>query len=1240
MPVLTISKLNLLRTDGHRAKLYLSVSQPRTLLTAQVSGSYSQGDRAITFNNGQGSGFFDIEENHILKLATSLVTKTVRVRSISGSPAGGTVTVAGNSFPWSDNDNFEILDDFPLKPRPPRFTSSTFYKDWTDTYTDENLKPPPVCIAGPHRAKFLVGGQAVFNVDLTPSYAVAQGASIAGYGLSAMPSSGISLSFDTATGLGTATVTTAGQYWLSHTVTDSNGKSQTTKRRIWAHESDPTDADYPYTDLQIQTLQGDWERGGWALGITVRGTADTTAFPDEALICLWHEVDYGGTEAIIGQDHGILFCGYIRKGTVSADWENGTVSFEAETVQSILRNISMRSIPLQAVRSPSKWYEYPTWLTNGRALHHYWRYHSTLFEICDVYGLVDDATIYRAGVVFQKGDMYSQAENVFRENGICGHMVSNKAGQLHAVRDIQLLSDTDRAAKPTTTKITEADRVGQITVIDRPPFTVASSYVEGIYFDRANAEAICAKAPGHIPEDQGQGEANKRNQTLTGEAHAKSLAGRLLAVANNPYPEARVDFNGLWAGALDIVGDEWWQVDLSSDDTTRGIAWTDKKLVLRTVNSRHDPATGYIASSGVFEPEAAGPEGIIIPCIGLPDPPGPPTPKWEEPGLDALMAFSSASYRDDNADDWTELQTANYNGGAIDPWWRSKTSSNNPKDAIWWAVADGAVYRVEGTGTDVMPENRTPVTDPPNTWSDATAPTMADLEFIGPFPDRWIKNQWYVLARMQETGGDWRGWMAFTDDDGLRWSWVELYDGVSLPTQIKPIWLAVNGTYILTTIWENDASDTLRLLVFNSSMVYSTEFSLGAATLTEIDDRDYFAFPVAVLDNDDLWHVAGRMDAPAGLTGTQHIIKSANAGGAWSSVESDQGSGVISGLVVKLDNAGDRDYFAGVYRGVPSVPSPSTWSSSDDYIEAPITDGTYLYGSNPSWGSNDEIDRHDPATATSTLIANFGRRVGGYCVFKDALYAAYFGPISGTTYPTYIYKYSGSGTTWNLVHTFTSYGDGYLDLVADGTHIVCVTSGRSSAISGPYLVVEYSSDGSTWSTGDLNGYGETAGLDPTGYIVGLSHSEGTYVSNLTLAVPFVNGSSYIAEWSSPNMDIVYTGDQLDHMDSMFYWRDVGGNNYRSTDLINWAASGTTVEPIPSQNIPWSVGISEVVDTYADYWVHFWDPDVGDWTAGEHIGQFFSARSIRAAVADNNGNMWLSYCHLYGCDWWKRDNPIY
>ncbi|MCB0207704.1 MAG: hypothetical protein KDJ52_00150 [Anaerolineae bacterium] len=636
MSALSSPQLNTLRANGHKARFYLSVSRPRTLLTAKVNNaSISQGERTIDFDNGSGSGFSDIADGHVLKVTTSTGVKRIRVRSANGSQSSGQIEVAGNSIMWDDNHDFEVSEDYPVVARPPRFTASNFYKDYDVLYNGHNETLLPVAIAGPHRSGFLSGGIFNFIVRASDSYALAPGESISNTLLvSTTPSTGVTV---TSLGSGQYQIefSQAGQYWLHLTAFDTNGKGQTTHRRIFVHDSDPDSADYPYTDFEVQTHSGEWERGGWTLGIKVNGVADAVEFPDEALVCLWYTVDYGGSSDYIGgasDGQQVLFAGYIRRGTVTADWNDGSVTFEAVTPEGVLREIGLGSdVILKAVNNPSEWYKFSTSLTTGRALHHYWRWHSTLFECTDVLGLRDDDTL-RPSATFQKGDLYSQALQMTKTSGRNANIVSHKNGQIKLVRDMQRRSDADRASATVTADLQKQDRRGQLTIIDQPGLETLLVFTNGFVYDGSTISAVCARAPGSIPEQTGRSIVTRPNQIFADQADANNLAGRELATANRPYKEFRQIMDGIWAGVIDIWGDEWFQTGVATGDTTRGITLTNQKLLARSVSNRIDPINGYIETNVVFEPEAQGPTGVSYTCpsaeIGSVNP---ETPDWEQP---------------------------------------------------------------------------------------------------------------------------------------------------------------------------------------------------------------------------------------------------------------------------------------------------------------------------------------------------------------------------------------------------------------------------------------------------------------------------------------------------------------------------------------------------------------------------------------------------------------------------------
>lgn len=646
MPALTGGQLALLRGERQRARFYLSVSRPRLLLSAQINNaSIARGATSIAYDQGVLDGFSSIQAGQILRVFLSTGEERVRIKAISGSQSAGTITVASNSILWADNRVIMVEEDYPIGPKNPFFNvSGTFYKDGDIAYVEQNVEPPPVLIAGPHRAKFLNEGQARFEFRLSDCYAVAPGASMSGLSVSVAPAAGATVTNEGG-GVWSVTIDTPGQYWAKIVGTDSNGKTQTTYRRLWVYnptalsgdEYSPYEDDYPYHDFRAETLAGAWGRGGWTMGITVHGTADDGAFPPGALICLWHQVKYGDDTEFIGgwyDGQEVLFAGYIRQGTVQADWDHSTVSFEAASPTSVLGEIVIGSNAfLEAKSSPSNWNQYKnTALTTGRALHYYLLWHSTLLDCTDVAGLLDDSTL-RAGAVFQKSDLYSQALSVCEQQGINAKLVSDHQGRLHLVRNLQLRNDTARAAAVTTVTLTETDRVGEIGIVDQQSAEVAMVFANGFTFNGATVATVCARAPGAVPYPEGAQFVTHAGQIVASQTAINELAGRLFATANKTYREVRLRLHGLWAGVADILGDEWWALNVAPTGNNRGIDWVGQKALVRSVNHRLDPVNGYIETDLVLEPEALGPVGVGYTCVGLPtEISSPSQPSWSQPG--------------------------------------------------------------------------------------------------------------------------------------------------------------------------------------------------------------------------------------------------------------------------------------------------------------------------------------------------------------------------------------------------------------------------------------------------------------------------------------------------------------------------------------------------------------------------------------------------------------------------------
>jgi len=810
MAQLSDAEKALLRATGHKAEFALFVHKPASMLVARLNdAAITRGERSIDYDGGTGTAanFAIIAANPGMPLWVSDATNgeagakevgVVRVRSIVGDETSGTITVAENAIDWSDNDYLTIKFDFPLFPVWPYLTTdtSTWRKDGPegDLYSDENEEPPPVVIMGPHRAGALTAGSLALSLDCSDSYGIGLNTTISSQ---AWVFYGTGTFDDDTSDTPTLTITAANPDgdWLKCTVTDSNGKTQASYRLIFT-----TDANNEaYTDFEVSGLSGNWQSGGWRLSMEVHGDAALSDFPDNAIVLLWHIAIYGSTTQYIGGPtgaKGVLFAGYLRSDTLQQDWNTGSVSFDATTIQALLNKHMMFSVALEAHRDPDVWYKYLyNALSAARAVHHLWRYQSTLFEIADVFLPTSNTLLMKACDDFIRQTLYAQANTFAEQHGIQAHVACNKQGQLYIEENANYLDSTDRDALTTITELTSEDWT-VLTIVRQIEKQVAMVNLSGFGFDGVTATPLVAKAPGDVPEDEGLQSISTTRQILDDQTQANELAGRVLAVANNEYPEVRVPFHGHYGGVTDLVPQEWYTITIGAGDTPRDLVWTDKKMVCRSSTIKIDAANGFISADAVMETEAEGPDGITGDYpTDVPDDVTPPAPTWPpDPATSmltgALLSFGydGCWYRPPESTDWAERDTGvvadNDEQGGWDPWWftPTKQNSSDPNDSILWRCQVGKIYRSTNGGQTWL--DVTPTNDPPNDLGDTTAPTAATVTYLQRVDSIHADKLHIFLVGFQEVdSGDslWRGWLLRTDDDGATYTWQSLSGAQASP---------------------------------------------------------------------------------------------------------------------------------------------------------------------------------------------------------------------------------------------------------------------------------------------------------------------------------------------------------------------------------------------------------------------------------------------------------------------------
>ncbi len=784
--------LALLRGDHHEHKVYVSALVPSDLWSARINdGSMGRSIQTIAFDGGSGSNFALVEALQEVWIGTTAGAQDIgraRIRSISSGDSGvtGTLVVAQHPWPLLDDHYLTFKFDYPIRPLFPLVTSDVFQKDKNVAYGDQNEKPVPVVIAGPHRADFLgSGGSTVFNVDATQSYAIADGATISSHALTVSPAAGAAVSFSS--GSGTITFSTTGQWWAKYSVTDSNGKTQDSYRCYFIHSTSPENADYPLDSLYDLRLNGNWKRGGWNAFFSAHEKATLADIPKDTLTVIWSVDKYNNTETsitLLPNQTKTIFAGYVFRTVAHTDLseDNKRVDFYLNTVNDVMRRFNFE-VELETVEGvPSDWYQYEDWLTIGRGIHHLWKYHSTIFEVADVIGLRDN-TMARAYAQFNVGNLYRMANSFAQFSGIRAHLVCDKGGRVHLIHDLQLLTDGERPQRSLIFDLTGDDRRGDIglgnTAINKNAFVKVSGFAwDGSFRTDSSGNRVpdpdpfCASAPGAIPDDEGANVFTFGRQTFTSQNHANEIAGRVFAQRNNEFSNIPVIMHGNYVGVMDVAYEKWYTTSLVAGDTARATVWTDQRLACRTVSIQYDEARGTMLLQAGFEAEKQAVVGVTAVCPSFVPDPGGTTPEipTESTLPDALMTGGSVYFKSAISQSWSLRVSASVSDLVEDPFWRTKVGSSSSNSAIIFRCGVGYIRRTtdafQAVDVDV-----TPAIDPPNAAGDLPAPTVADVTFIEGAGSFITQNAFVFLARWQNPDGDWRSWLAYTGDNGTTWSW-------------------------------------------------------------------------------------------------------------------------------------------------------------------------------------------------------------------------------------------------------------------------------------------------------------------------------------------------------------------------------------------------------------------------------------------------------------------------------------
>lgn len=640
----------------NRLDFYLPVLRPVTVLSGTVSATPSDPYINITYNQGQtgtstlvGTSGAPVRGNSVtFTSAAGATLGTVRLRD--WTPSGPTGTAGSFKIAETDDvgpqiasgDTFEVKLEWRLWGKVPGIDATVphniiFYEDYDVAYNRQTIDWHPMAVAGPPAAQFLEGGSATVDFVGDRSFALAPGATLTTFLWTAHGSSeGISSSQGTEGSPVTFTWTSAGQYLVSLEVTDSNGNTHTTY--TWVFIVDPASpTDVAYTQFDTISDSFDFNQGGGNSAFTVHGVAGVSQFPQESLVL---HVARGTITTPTGTWPGrsnILFCGYIQQGTIRQDPVHNTTSFQATTIDGLMKSLSIYPVRMEDVLSASKWVQGEN-LTVDRLISFLAHWRSTLSLMTPIRPVNYTASIKAQD--FAHTSLYTQMKNLLSD--AWGVVVSDHQSVLHLERDYQLMTTAERAAVTTRKTLNAGIWAGTVDIAERPAWSrpVRKVKMNGVYYPGggASAEPFFTEAPGDVQSDFGN-EDNKNGFILTTQSDLNTRSGLKYAKSVQRYTSVKAAFFN--DGSFTIAPQEIFPAVIDSANNNRGVSLAPD-LLPRQIRRAYNHQGGYFQADVTFEPSVTGPAGVTVTMPTEPpskteegkrpinDPPPPPT-AWPPP---------------------------------------------------------------------------------------------------------------------------------------------------------------------------------------------------------------------------------------------------------------------------------------------------------------------------------------------------------------------------------------------------------------------------------------------------------------------------------------------------------------------------------------------------------------------------------------------------------------------------------
>lgn len=618
MPVISAGDLTTLRTKRHATRLNLCVYNPQTIWTAQVNGAHAAGATSIAVDNVVNTR---TPSKHFLVWFGSTAGAHDLGEGRFKSYAAPTLTIGENNVTLPNDSYVTIKEE--IKPQAIHWNvtpADVILEDNDTAYTNENSQYMPIARTGSHAVAYLDEntGLATVNFYGSRSTAVAAGATLSSYAWSFRGGTP-----NTSTVAGTAgapvTVTwnTAGDYYCSLTVTDSNGKTHTRFFVVFIRSEHGT-TNLPLRQLEIGNIEGDVEAGLWKASLKVWSDAADTSFPNQGL-CVISADDWfdDARDSISTEPHreNIVMCGYIRSDSIKRDWTSkGSVEFEIESASGTVSNLLGLAGELEtSATAPTTWHTLLN-MTYNLAAHHVLTQHTTLTQITDCYFNLNSYFI--EFVDLPEGSIIDQLTPLCGTTR--GRLGSNAQGHFYLEPYPQLIPLASRSTSYTI-ETTLADFRDELDLgIEQHQRPVAQVQFWG---EDQSGNPYSSYAPLYRWMD-GLSVETIDNIRVADQSEANTLAGLYEGQRNNPYSEVVINWRGNYR-VFDTFPAEPLALNITAAQNNRGVAWTTQRVWIKRVT--YEYSAGVLLVSTVVELDTGSPPGTAG-IIGDYPPTIPPTP--------------------------------------------------------------------------------------------------------------------------------------------------------------------------------------------------------------------------------------------------------------------------------------------------------------------------------------------------------------------------------------------------------------------------------------------------------------------------------------------------------------------------------------------------------------------------------------------------------------------------------------